>query len=208
MDKKIERWKRMKDRDLIVASGNQHKVDEVKAILSPLGFEIQSMKEAGVNIEIEEKGQSFEENALTKARAIAALTNKIVLADDSGLEVKALNNAPGIYSARYAGEHGNDRANNEKLLKELKNVPMEDRQARFCCAIAMVFPGGREIVVEGECKGRIGTEPMGHNGFGYDPLFVIPELGKTFAQLDQEEKNRISHRAKALEKLKKVLQDR
>ncbi len=198
----------MKDRDLIVASGNQHKVDEIKAILSSLGFEIQSMKEAGVNIEIEEKGQSFEENALIKARAIGTLTNKIVLADDSGLEVKALNNAPGIYSARYAGEHGNDKANNEKLLRELKNVPMENRQARFCCTIAMVFPRGREIVVEGECKGRIGTEPMGHNGFGYDPLFVIPELEKTFAQLDQEEKNRMSHRAKALEKLKKVLQDR
>ncbi|RBP37614.1 XTP/dITP diphosphatase [Garciella nitratireducens] len=198
----------MKKKDLIIASSNQHKIDEMKAILSSLEFQIESMKEAGVDIEIEETGKTFEENALIKARAIADLTGKIVLADDSGLEVDALDNAPGVYSARYAGEHGNDRANNEKLLEELKDVPFENRKARFCCAIAMVFPEQREIVVRGECEGRIATKYMGNNGFGYDPLFIIPELGKTFAQLKQKEKNQISHRAKALEKLKKVLQDR
>ncbi|WP_213818922.1 XTP/dITP diphosphatase [Garciella nitratireducens] len=198
----------MKKKDLIIASSNQHKIDEMKAILSSLEFQIESMKEAGVDIEIEETGKTFEENALIKARAIADLTGKIVLADDSGLEVDALDNAPGVYSARYAGEHGNDRANNEKLLEELKDVPFENRKARFCCAIAMVFPEQREIVVRGECEGRIATKYMGNNGFGYDPLFIIPELGKTFAQLKQKEKNQISHRARALEKLKKVLQDR
>ncbi|SJZ90948.1 XTP/dITP diphosphatase [Garciella nitratireducens] len=198
----------MKKKDLIIASSNQHKIDEMKAILSSLEFQIESMKEAGVDIEIEETGKTFEENALIKARAIADLTGKIVLADDSGLEVDALDNAPGVYSARYAGEHGNDRANNEKLLEELKDVPFENRKARFCCAIAMVFPEQREIVVRGECEGRIATKYIGNNGFGYDPLFIIPELGKTFAQLKQKEKNQISHRAKALEKLKKVLQDR
>lgn len=198
----------MNNKSLIVASGNQNKINEVKEILSPLGYHVQSMKEIGIDIEIEENGATFEENALIKARTISHITKKVVLADDSGLEVEILDNAPGIFSARYAGEHGNDRANNEKLLRELEDVPMEKRGAKFCCAIAMVFPEEKEVVVTGECQGRIGYAPIGNNGFGYDPLFIIPELGKTFAQLEKEEKNRISHRAKALEKLQKVLWER
>lgn len=199
---------KMNKKELIVASGNLHKINEVKEILSPLGYNVQSMKEVGIDIEIEENGTTFEENALIKAKTISNISEKVVLADDSGLEVEILDNAPGIFSARYAGEHGNDQANNKRLLRELQNVPMEKREARFCCAIAMVFPEGKEIVVTGECKGRIGYSPIGNNGFGYDPLFMIPRLGKSFAQLKKEEKNRISHRAKALEKLHKVLLER
>lgn len=198
---------RMEEVSIIVASGNLHKIEEVKAILTPLGYNIRSMKEAGIDIDIQEDGKSFEENALIKARALTAISNEIVLADDSGLEVEILDNAPGIYSARYAGEHGNDKANNLKLLRELKNVPEDKRGARFYCAIAMVFPWGKEIVVAGECKGIIGLEPKGNGGFGYDPLFYIPQLGKTYAQLDPEEKNSISHRSKALDALKKALLD-
>lgn len=191
--------------NIIVASGNPHKIEEIKVILAPLGYNIKSMKEMGIDMDIQEDGQDFEENALIKARTLAAITNEIVLADDSGLEVEILNNAPGIYSARYAGEHGNDRANNLKLLRKLKNVPEGKRGARFYCAVAMVYPEGKEIVVNGECKGIIGIEPKGNGGFGYDPLFYIPQLGKTYAQLDSEEKNSISHRSKALGMLKKVL---
>jgi XTP/dITP diphosphohydrolase len=199
---------RMEEVNIIVASGNLHKIKEVKAILAPLGYNIKSMEEAGIDIDILEDGKNFEENALIKARALATISNEIVVADDSGLEVEILDNAPGIYSARYAGEHGNDKANNHKLLRELKNVPEHKRGARFYCAIAMVYPSGKEIVVAGECKGIIGLEPKGSGGFGYDPLFFIPQLGKTYAQLDPEEKNNISHRSRALDALKKVLLDR
>ena len=177
----------------------------MKAILAPLGYHIQSMKEVGIDLEIQEDGQTFEQNALKKARALAAMSNEIILADDSGLEVDILDGAPGIYSARYAGKHGEDEANNLKLLKELRNVPEYQRGARFYCAIAMVYPEGKEIVVAGECKGIIALEPKGKGGFGYDPLFYILELGKTYAQLDAQEKNSISHRSKALDMLKKVL---
>src|SRR5690554_4746697 len=154
-------------KNVVVASGNAHKIQEVKNILTPMGYHVRSMKEAGQDIDIQEDGSSFEENALIKARALAELTQEIVIADDSGLEVEALKGAPGIYSARYAGEHGNDQANNEKLLGELKDVPPKKRGARFYCAIAMVFPNGEEMVVSGECKGVIGTEAKGDNGFGY-----------------------------------------
>ncbi len=193
--------------DLIIASANQNKILEVKTILAPLGYKIRSMKEVGIDIDIQEDGNSFEENALIKAWTLADLTKEIVLADDSGLEVVALNNAPGIYSARYAGEHGNDIENNLKLLKELENVPWNKRNARFVCAIAMVYPQGKEIVTMGECKGIIALEPQGTNGFGYDPLFYISQFDKTYAQLDSVEKNRISHRSKALDNLKKLLLD-
>ncbi len=195
-------------KSLVVASGNTHKVQEVKKILAPMGFHVRSMKEIKKELDIQEDGGSFEENALIKARALSAISREIVLADDSGLEVEALDGAPGIYSARYAGVHGDDQANNDRLLRELEDVPWEKRGARFYCAIAVVFPHGEEIVVNGECKGFIGYEPKGTNGFGYDPLFYIPELGKTFAQLEPEEKNRISHRSRALKKLGMILQDR
>lgn len=195
-------------KNVIVASGNQHKIEEVKNILASIGYRVRSMGEIGQDIDIEENGATFEENALIKARTLSRVTDEIVIADDSGLEVEALDGAPGIYSARYAGQHGDDQANNEKLLKELKDVPMEERGARFYCAIAMVFPQGEEIVVRGECRGIIGKEPKGDNGFGYDPLFYIPELGKTFAQLESAEKNSISHRSRALKRLEMVLQDR
>lgn len=192
-------------KNIIVASSNTHKIKEVKTILAPLAYNVQSMREAGIELEIEEDGQTFEENALLKARALAEISDDIILADDSGLEVDILEGAPGIYSARYAGEHGDDQANNRKLLDQLKDVPKHQRGARFYCAIAMVYPEGKEIVVAGECKGTIILKPKGHNGFGYDPLFYIPHLDKTYAQLDTQEKNSISHRSKALDRLKEVL---
>ncbi|MCR1898766.1 XTP/dITP diphosphatase [Irregularibacter muris] len=198
----------MSELNIIIASGNAHKVEEVKSILSPLGFRVTSMQEEGIGIDVEEKGQTFEENALIKAHALSKYTDKIVLADDSGLMVDALEGAPGVYSARYAGEHGNDRKNNEKLLTELEGIPLKDRSARFYCAIAVVYPEGGEIVVTGKCEGVIAYTPQGENGFGYDPLFYVPEFNKTFGQLEDEEKNKISHRAIALKNLKKILEKR
>jgi XTP/dITP diphosphohydrolase len=196
----------MKNKNLIIASNNKHKIEELKTILSPLGFHIKSLKEMEIDIEIVEDGKTFEENALKKAKVISEITEGIVLADDSGLEVEILGGAPGIYSARYAGEHGNDHKNNEKLLKELKDIPLEKRRAKFCCAIAIVGPRGEEKVFTGIVEGIIGFKAIGSHGFGYDPLFFIPEKNKTFGELDEREKNQISHRAKALNQLKLFLQ--
>lgn len=157
--------------------------------------------------DVEEDGKSFFENSLKKARFYSKLFGKIAIADDSGLEVDALGGGPGIYSARYAGERATDQENRKKLLKALEGIPVSKRGARFKCVIAMVTPEGREILVEGTCKGRIGFKEVGRNGFGYDSLFILPRLGKTMAQLNLEEKNRISHRGKALRKLRKMLKD-
>ncbi len=192
----------------IVASKNKGKLKEISEILSGFPFEVLSMEQAGIYDEIDEYGSTFEENALIKAREVSKLTGEIVMADDSGLAVDYLNGAPGIYSARFAGEGATDMDKNNKLLKLLEDVPFEKRTARFVCAVAVVFPDGREFVVRGTCEGYIGFGPLGENGFGYDPLFYMPEYKMTTAQMEPEEKHRISHRGKALgsmvEELKRI----
>ena len=195
------------ERRIVFATGNENKMKEIRMILADLNLEIISMKEAGVDIEIVEDGMSFEENAEIKARAVSrVLTNDIVLADDSGLEIDYLDKAPGIYSARFAGEDTSYDIKNRIFLDRLEGVPDEKRTARFVCAIAAVFPDGREFVVRGTVEGRIGYEEKGENGFGYDPIFYLPERGMTTAQLPPEEKNSISHRGNALRKMKEILE--
>lgn len=190
----------------VIATSNPHKLLEIKKMLEDFPIEVVSMKEVGLeNMEIEETGASFEENALIKAMAVCEETKTIALADDSGLEVDALDGRPGIHSARYAGEDATDRTNKEKLLNELQGVPIEKRSGRFVCAIAVAFPNGEVLVTRGEVEGYIDFEETGENGFGYDPMFYVPEYQKTFGQLEPEIKNRISHRSKALENLKKML---
>lgn len=191
---------------VVAASRNRHKIEEIDAITKKFGMHIISRDEAGVpDIEITEDGQTFEDNSLKKAREIMKLCGQITIADDSGLMVDCLDGAPGIYSARFAGEDGNDEKNNQKLLMLLEGVPEEKRTAEFVSVITMVYPDGNIITARGECRGRIITEPAGDNGFGYDPLFVPDGYDRTFAQLTAEEKNSVSHRAAALEKLKKLL---
>ena len=193
-------------RRMIFATGNENKMTEIREILGDLPLEIQSMEEAGVYADVEENGKSFEENALIKARAICRLAGEMVLADDSGLEIDYLNKEPGIYSARYMGEDTSYRIKNQNLIDRLAGVPDEKRTARFVCAIAAVFPDGREFVVRGTVEGRIGYEEKGENGFGYDPIFYLPERGMTTAELPPEEKNNISHRGNALRKMKEILE--
>ena len=191
---------------VVAASRNRHKIEEIDAITKKFGMHIISRDEAGVpDIEITEDGQTFEDNSLKKAREIMKLCGQITIADDSGLMVDCLDGAPGVYSARFAGEDGNDEKNNQKLLMLLESVPEEKRTAEFVSVITMVYPDGNIITARGECRGRIITEPAGDNGFGYDPLFVPDGYDRTFAQLTAEEKNSVSHRAAALEKLKKLL---
>ena len=182
---------------LLIATRNHHKLREIKSILDLPGVEIVGVDSIPGLPEVEEDGATFEENARKKAVTIAAASGLLTMADDSGLEVDALGGAPGVYSARYAGEECDDSANNSKLLRELDGV--EDRSARFRCVIALAYPDGRCMSVDGCCEGRIATEPRGENGFGYDPLF-IPEGGdRSFAEIGDMEKSRISHRARALE---------
>lgn len=190
---------------LVIASHNQHKITEIQAILSEFPVEIKSVDEIGAVPEVKEDGTTFQENAIKKARETAAATQMIVLADDSGLEVDFLAGAPGVYSARYAGEHGNDHLNNEKLLRELRNVPWEKRTARFQCVIALADPAGNVETCFGTCEGYIGYESQGESGFGYDPLFFVPEFEQTFAELPMEIKNRISHRGRALVQLQALI---
>ncbi|HHW31676.1 MAG TPA: XTP/dITP diphosphatase [Clostridiaceae bacterium] len=182
----------------IVASKNKGKLIEIQKLLEGLPYKVISMEEAGFSGDIEETGKTFEENAFIKARAVFNVTGGMVMADDSGLEVDYLNGLPGIYSSRYAGEGASDQDRNEKLLRELRDVPFEKRTARFVCAIALILPDGKHISINGSCEGYIGFEPVGDNGFGYDPLFFIPEYNATMAQLSLHEKNKISHRGKAL----------
>lgn len=193
-------------RRLIFATGNADKMKEIREILGDLPVEILSMKEGGVSAEVEENGSSFEENALIKARAICKLAKEMVLADDSGLEIDYLNKEPGIYSARYMGEDTSYRIKNQNLIDRLEGVPDEKRTARFVCAIAAVFPDGKEFVVRGTIEGRIGYEERGEHGFGYDPIFYLPDRDISTAQLPPEEKNRISHRGNALRKMKELLE--
>ena len=198
---------------IILASNNQHKIGEIRSILKDLNFDIKSLKDEDINIEVEEDGKTFEENSLKKAKEISAyLKNRgdkefIVMADDSGLEVDYLNGEPGIYSARYAGEHGDDCANNAKLLEKLKGVPKVNRTGRFVCVIALLDSNGRYISIRGEVEGTIKEEFSGTEGFGYDPLFSYDPLNKTFSEMSSEEKNKVSHRGVALKKLRKELEN-
>ena len=189
---------------LIIASNNAHKLTEMKAILAPFFEDVQSMREAGIEHETVEDGSTFLENALKKARELAEISGCCAIADDSGLCVDALGGAPGIFSARYSGTHGDDQANNRKLLKELEGI--EDRGAHYTCAIALVWPDGKTVTAEDYLYGEIAHDARGTNGFGYDPLFLIPELGKRTAEISAEEKNRISHRGKALRQLVQKLE--
>lgn len=195
----------MKIDKIIFATGNKGKIKEIQMILADLGVEVMTMKEAGIVIDIEENGSSYEENALIKARAVAEHTEYIVMADDSGLEIDYLNNEPGIYSARYMGEDTSYRIKNANLIERLEGVADEERTARFVCAIAAVFPDGREVTTRGIIEGRIGYEEKGSNGFGYDPIFYVPKFGKTTAELTEEEKNQVSHRGNALMLMKEEL---
>ncbi len=191
--------------EIIVATKNRGKVREIRKALKGLGLKIYSLNDFSDVPEIEEDGESFTENALKKARFYSKHFGKLTIADDSGLEVDALEGLPGIYSARYSGEGASDRENNQKLLREMEAIRISKRGARFKCVMAMVFHDGREAVAEGSCRGRIGFREMGKKGFGYDPLFLLPQYGKTMAQLTLKEKNRVSHRGKALKKLKKII---
>lgn len=192
---------------IVFATGNAHKMIEIRQILEDLGMPVISMKEVGVDPEIIEDGTTFEENALIKAREVAKLLpNDIVLADDSGLEVDALNKEPGIYSARYAGENTSYEIKNQLILDRVKDVPEEKRTARFACAVAAVFPDGTEKIVRENMEGRIAYESAGANGFGYDPIFYLPEYGCTSAELSPEDKNAISHRGKALRAMRVVIE--
>jgi XTP/dITP diphosphohydrolase len=192
---------------LVVASRNRGKISEYRRMLEQLGFRVVAMDQAGVSEEVElpEDGKTFEANALQKASALQKITGGWTLGDDSGLEVDALGGAPGVYSARYAGLERRgperDRANCQKLLEELRDVEDEKRTARFVCAIAMTGPGGRMVTSRGTCEGRIIRVPRGENGFGYDPVFMADGYGRTMAELSMDQKNRISHRGRALRAL-------
>ena len=190
----------------VIATGNSHKLREIGEMMRGFQIQVVSMKEMGLEgLDIEETGHTFEENALIKAKTVAEKTGMLSLADDSGLEVDQLDGAPGIYSARFAGVQGDDQANNAKLLQALQNVPLDKRQARFVCALAAVFPDGGSIVVRGTVEGCIDFQEKGTHGFGYDPLFLIPELGKTFGELEPGIKNTMSHRHRAIESMKERL---
>jgi XTP/dITP diphosphohydrolase len=191
--------------ELIIATKNRGKVREIREALKGLRLRIHSLDDFSDVPEIEEDGKSFTENALKKARFYSKYFGKLIIADDSGLEVDSLKGLPGIYSARYAGKGASNRENNRKLLHEMEGIPLSKRGARFKCAMAIVSNEGKEVVAEGSCKGRIGIKEVGKKGFGYDPLFILPQYGKTMAQLSLSEKNRISHRGKALKKLRKII---
>lgn len=195
-------------RKIIFATGNQGKMHEIRQILGDMDLKVVSMKEAGIDIDIVEDGTTFEENAIIKAKAVAAYTDAIVLADDSGLEIEYLNNEPGIYSARYMGADTPYSVKNQNFIDRLKGVPDEKRTARFVCVIAAAMPDGEIFTTKGVIEGRIAEEEKGENGFGFDPIFYVPEYGCTTAQLSEEQKNAISHRGKALEAMKEELRKR
>lgn len=192
---------------VVLATRNMGKVKEIKQILRGMDLDIQTLNDFPEVPSIIEDGKTFKENAVKKARFVAEHLNMPSIADDSGLEVNAFNRRPGILSARYAGENAADEDNNRKLLKELNDIPPEKREACYRCVVALVFPSGEEETAEGSCNGFIALEPKGAGGFGYDPLFYIPEYGMTMAELPPEIKNRISHRGKAFAKLKEKLTD-
>lgn len=198
---------------IIFATGNQDKMREIREIMGGFAEEIMSMKEAGIDADIEETGTTFEENARIKATGVAALLPEekradiIVMADDSGLEVDALNKEPGVYSARYMGRDTSYRVKNNNLIQRLQGVPVEKRTARFVCAVAAVLPDGEVLTARGTIEGRIGYEERGRNGFGYDPIFYLPDMSCSTAELPPEEKNKISHRGRALRAMEKKLSE-
>ena len=196
----------MKIEKIIFATGNEGKMREVRMILGDLGIQVISMKEAGVTAEADENGTTFEENAIIKAKEIMEKTGEIVLADDSGLEVDALGGEPGIYSARYMGYDTSYHIKNNSLIERLEGKTGEERSARFVCAITACFPDGRVLTTRGTMEGQIGYEEKGENGFGYDPVFYLPEYQCYSAELPLEEKNKLSHRGKALRLMKEALQ--
>lgn len=194
---------------VIAASRNKHKIAEIERITKLFNMEVISRDEAGIPpFEIEENGMTFEENSLIKAEKIMKYSGKITIADDSGLMVDYLGGAPGIYSARFAGDEADDDKNNAKLLALLEDVPYKERKATFVSVITLLYPDGQKLVAKGQCHGHIIDEPEGQNGFGYDPLFVPDGYQRTFAQLTDDEKNKISHRAKALKELERLLKER
>ena len=193
---------------IIFATTNQGKVKEVKMILEDLGVEVLSLKDLDINVDIVEDGTTFEENALIKAKTIAKLSNEIVLADDSGLEVDYLNKAPGIMSARYMGEDTSSDINNQAIIDQLAEAQGKERSTKFVCAIACAMPDGETFTTRGTIEGEIGYKIEGTEGFGYDPIFYVPEFGCTTAQLTPEQKNKVSHRGKALEEMKKILKQK
>ena len=194
--------------EILFATSNAGKAKEVQAMFSDLDVDVKTLREEGIDIEIEENGQTFAENALIKAKAIAGMTDKIVLADDSGLVVDYLNGEPGIYSARYMGEDTSYDIKNARILERMEGVPDDQRTARFVCAMAAIMPGGEVICTEGIMEGLIGYEMKGTNGFGYDPIFYLPEYGMTSSEISPEKKNEISHRGKALRKMQDELKKR
>lgn len=195
--------KREKKMKIIAATKNKGKIKEIKNILGKLGFEVVSQEDAGIYIDVEEDGKTFEENAMKKASAVFDVSQTAVIADDSGLCVDALDGAPGIYSARFAGEGATDEEKIEKLLSAMENE--ENRSAKFVCAVAVIFPDKRRFTARGEVLGKITKERSGENGFGYDPVFYSSELKKTFANSDSEEKNAVSHRGRALANMYEIL---
>ena len=190
---------------IVFATTNAGKIKEIKEILADFDVEIVSMNEMNIDVDVEENGTTFEENSLIKARAISKLTGLPALADDSGLEVDYLNGEPGIYSARYLGRDTDYDYKNNYIIDKLKDAKDEERSARFVCVISLVLPDGREFVKKGVMEGRIGYEIKGENGFGYDPIFYLPQYGKTSAEISAEEKNKISHRGKALREMKELI---
>ncbi len=190
---------------IVFATGNQDKMREIRELMSDAEVEVVSMKEAGISVDVVEDGTTFEENAMIKARAIAAYTDAIVLADDSGLEIDYLDKAPGVYSARFMGEDTSYDIKNQALVDKLEGVPKEQRTARFVCAIGAVLPNKKELIVRETMEGYIGYSAEGENGFGYDPIFFLDEFGCSSATLSREQKNEISHRGKALRAMKDIL---
>jgi XTP/dITP diphosphohydrolase len=192
---------------VIFATKNKGKIKEINMILKDLDVDVISMEEAGINVDVVEDGKTFQENAIKKAKEIMEITNEIVLADDSGLEVDYLNKEPGIYSARYGGVDTPYSVKNKLIIDRLEGVPDEKRSARFVCVVAAVFPTGEVTTTRGTIEGIIGYEPKGDNGIGYDPIFYVPEYKCTTAEMEPELKNKLSHRGKALEAIKIVLKD-
>lgn len=192
-------------KEILIATNNKGKIQEFEQLLAPLGFQVKSLLDLDETIEVVEDGETFQENAAKKAETIAYKFRIPTLADDSGLIVDALGGRPGVRSARYAGEGKDDQENLEKVLTELENVPDLERGARFHCSLALAVPGENTIIVDGTCEGTITREPVGENGFGYDPIMYIPIKKRTMAQLTKQEKNEISHRSLALKKLKDLL---
>lgn len=192
---------------IIVATNNADKMKEIRMILKDLDYELQSLEEVGITVDIIEDGKTFEENAVIKAKTVMAFTDEIVMADDSGLEIDALDKQPGIHSSRFLGVDTSYDIKNQHILDKLKDVDFEDRTARFVCAVACVFPDGRVITKRGVMEGNIGYEIQGNYGFGYDPIFWLPKYNATSAQISPEEKNKESHRGKALQAIKKELEN-